>query len=183
VPAESIDVSPLLRVVAGWRSLDPQTIQRQLNQMVRTHQLVNRHLVPLDHGMMAHGIECRVPFLDREVARFIGAVPEIARTSGNTSKVLLRLVASHLLRPFGVDRQPSALPTAMNGARKALSRRIGARMEQLDLQRSRLARVANGPEELFWLGAVDSIFLQHRARIDGMELPALEAEIADVVTR
>lgn len=190
VPDDSIESSSLLQVVAGWRSLDGQHIQTQLNRMFRTHQLVNRHLIPFDHGMMAHGIECRVPFLDREVARFIGAVPETARTSGNTSKLLLRMVASDLLRPLGLelerlvlDRKPSALSSAMSEARAALSRRIGEEMAKLDLKRSRLARFANGHEDLFWLGAVDTVFLRHRAQLDGMELASMESEIANAVAR
>ena len=189
VPGDSIEASPLLQVVAGWRSLDPQGIRTQLNRLLRTHQLVNRHLIPFDHGMMAHGIECRVPFLDREVARFVGRVPEVARTAGDTSKLLLRLVASDLLRPFGLelerlvlDRKPSPLPAAMNDARAALSRRIGRLIAQLDLERSRLARFANRPEDLFWLGAVGAVFLRQRAQIEDMDLAAMEVEIADVVT-
>ena len=188
VPADSIDASPLLKVVAGWRSLDAPRIQRELNRMFRSHQLVNRHLIPFDHGMMAHGIECRVPFLDREVARFVSAVPECARTAGNTSKILLRLVASDLLRPFGaglkrlvLDRRPSALPAAMNEARTALTRRIAGTLSACDLQRSRLAPFATGLEDLFWLGAVDTVFLRHRARIDGMELSEMAMEILDAV--
>lgn len=190
VPAESIDASPLLRIVAGWRSLDPQRIQVELNRMLRTHQLVNRHLVAFDHGMMAHGIECRVPFLDGEVARFITAVPELARTAGNTSKVILRLVASNLLRPLGVkierlvlDRRPSALPAAMNGARAALTRRIADNLSKCDLQRSRLARFATGLEDLFWLGAVDTVFLRHRAHVEQMDLFGMEAEILHAVAQ
>jgi hypothetical protein len=158
--------------------------------MVRTHQLVNRHLIPFDHGMMAHSIECRVPFLDREVARFISTVPERARTVGNTSKVLLRLVASDLLRPFGedlqrlvLDRPPSPLPAAMSAARKVLQRRIAECLPACDLQRSGLARFATGLEDLFWLGAVDTVFLRHRARVDHMELSGMEMEILDAVAR
>lgn len=158
--------------------------------MFRTHQLVNRHLIPFDHGMMAHGIECRVPFLDRAVARFISAVPEPARTVGNTSKVLLRLVVSDLLRPFGaelqrlvLDRRPSPLPAAMNEARSALNRRIAECLSNCNLQRSRLARFATGLEDLFWLGAVDTVFLRHRAHVGDMELVGMEMEIADAIAR
>jgi asparagine synthase (glutamine-hydrolysing) len=189
VSGDSIEASPLLQLVAGWRSLDAQEIRTQLNRLLRTHQLANRHLIPFDHGMMAHGIECRVPFLDREVALFVGRVPELARTAGNTSKLLLRLVATDLLRPFGLelerlvlDRKPSPLPAAMKAARAALSRRIGNTLAQLDVRRSRLARFANGPEDLFWLGAIGAIFLRQRAQIEDMDLAEMEVEIADVVT-
>ena len=190
VPSDTVDASPLLRAVAGWRSADSQRIQCELNEMFRTHQLVNRHLIPFDHGMMAHGIECRVPFLDRAVARFISAVPEPARTAGNTSKVLLRLVVGELLRPFGaelqrlvLDRRPSSLPSAMSEARSALNRRITKCLSNCNLQRSRLTRFATGLEDLFWLGAVDTVFLRHRTLVRDMELVGMEMEIADAVAR
>ena len=70
----------------------------------------------------------------------------------------------------------------MNDARAALSRRIGRLIAQLDLERSRLARFANRPEDLFWLGAVGAVFLRQRAQIEDMDLAAMEVEIADVVT-
>lgn len=188
VPVDSIESSSLLQIVAAWGTLGGERIQAQLNRMLRTHQLVNRHLIAFDHGMMAHGIECRVPFLDREVARFIAAVPEAARTSGQTTKLLLRMVASDLLRPLGtalerlvLDRKPSSLREAMSVARAGLSRRVGAAMAGLDFQRSRLARFAVGTEDLFWLGAVDSVFLRHRARVEGLEPAGMEAEIADAI--
>jgi asparagine synthase (glutamine-hydrolysing) len=189
VPAESIDQSPLLRLVAGWRSGHRERIQAELNAVLRTHQLVNRHLIPFDHGMMAHGIECRVPFLDRDVTGFISSVPEPARTVGDTSKVLLRLVASDLLRPLGDDlrrlvlgRRPSPLPAALGAARAALRRRIAGLLSACDRERSRLARFSTGLEDLFWLGAVETIFLRHRACADGMELSGMETEILDAVS-
>lgn len=190
VPADAVDASPLLQVVAGWRSKDLPLIQRELNTLFRTHQLVNRHLIPFDHGMMAHGIECRVPFLDREVARFVSAVPEGARTAGNTAKVLLRLVASDVLRPFGadlerlvLDRRPSPLLAAMNEARLALTRRVSACLSSIEPRHSRLSRFAVGPQELHWLAAVDTIFLRHRAVVEGLELPEMETQILDAASR
>ena len=145
VPAESVEASPLLGIVAGWPSVPPQRLHCELNSMLRTHQLVNRHLIPFDHGMMAHSIECRVPFLDREVAQFISAVPEPARTAGNTSKVLLRLVVSDLLRASGtgitrlvLDRRPSPFPAAIHEARIGLVRRITGILSTCDRERSRL---------------------------------------------
>ena len=159
----------------------PRRVRAGLNTLLRTHQLVNRHLVPFDHGTMAHGIECRVPYLDREVARWIATVPESARTVGNTAKVCY--VSSHPIfsspryRSLVLDRQPSALPAAMGPARTALVDGLRTAPDPRCLPRGRLARFANTPEELFWLAAVEAVFLRHRARIDGMDFDALEAEI------
>ena len=190
VPAESVEASPLLSIVARWPSVPPQRVHCELNGMLRTHQLVNRHLIPFDHGMMAHGIECRVPFLDRQVAEFISAVPEPARTARNTSKVLLRVVVSDLLRASGtgitrlvLDRRPSPFPAAIHEARMGLIHRITRILSSCSWERSRLGRFATGLEELFWLGAVETIFLRHRARVDGMAPDGMEEEILDAVSQ
>jgi asparagine synthase (glutamine-hydrolysing) len=60
-------------------------------------------LIKLDRCLMAHGVEGRTPFLDREVARFAFALPDAMRTRGRLGKILLReWLARHLpaARPF-----------------------------------------------------------------------------------
>jgi asparagine synthase (glutamine-hydrolysing) len=65
--------------------------------------LPNDLLIKLDRCLMAHGVEGRTPFLDREVARFAFALPDSLRTQGRLGKILLRQwLARHLpaARPF-----------------------------------------------------------------------------------
>jgi asparagine synthase (glutamine-hydrolysing) len=52
--------------------------------------LPNDLLIKLDRCLMAHGVEGRTPFLDREVARFAFALPDSLRTRGRLGKILLR---------------------------------------------------------------------------------------------
>jgi asparagine synthase (glutamine-hydrolysing) len=53
-------------------------------------QLVNNHLLPLDHGFMAHGIELRVPFLDLENVRFARRISISRKVHEGRTKVILK---------------------------------------------------------------------------------------------
>jgi asparagine synthase (glutamine-hydrolysing) len=50
-------------------------------------------LVKEDRMTMAHGLEARVPFLDREVVEFAWALPQSFKVRGLQTKVLLKRVA------------------------------------------------------------------------------------------
>jgi asparagine synthase (glutamine-hydrolysing) len=164
-----VERSPLLCRVAAWPALAPTALRAEVAALMRTHQLVNRHLIGFDHGLMAHGIECRVPFLDRAVARWLAAVPETARVHGRTPKVLLRLAVAEMLgagtlRRRVLEREPLPLRAALANARRELVARLPARL---------------GPnaEDAFWLGAVEVVFQRYRASVDGLEFADLEAEV------
>ena len=52
--------------------------------------LPNDLLLKLDRCLMAHGVEGRTPFLDREVARFAFSLPDALRVRGRFGKIPLR---------------------------------------------------------------------------------------------
>ena len=52
--------------------------------------LPNDLLLKLDRCLMAHGLEGRTPFLDPEVARFAGSLPDRFKVRGRYGKWLLR---------------------------------------------------------------------------------------------
>src|SRR5207237_1668892 len=52
--------------------------------------LPNDLLLKLDRCLMAHGLEGRTPFLDREVAAFAAAVPDGLKVRGRHGKWILR---------------------------------------------------------------------------------------------
>lgn len=60
-------------------------------------------LVQADRAGMAHGVEVRVPFLDREVAAFARTLPDRHKLRGMQTKRLLRLAAAPLLPREIVD--------------------------------------------------------------------------------
>ena len=56
-------------------------------------------MVKVDIASMAHGLECRAPFLDHKVIEFIGTIPTDLKMRGFTSKYLLRRAFGHMLPP------------------------------------------------------------------------------------
>ncbi len=65
--------------------------------------LPNDLLLKLDRCLMAHGVEGRTPFVDKEVARFAFSLPDRLRVQGGFGKYLLRRWLAHHLpaaRPF-----------------------------------------------------------------------------------
>ncbi|HVI52148.1 MAG TPA: asparagine synthase (glutamine-hydrolyzing) [Candidatus Sulfotelmatobacter sp.] len=69
--------------------------------------LPNDLLVKLDRMLMAHGIEGRVPFLDREVARFAYNLPDRQKLAKGQGKAALRQWLAGVLpeaRPFSPKR-------------------------------------------------------------------------------
>lgn len=69
--------------------------------------LPNDLLVKLDRMLMAHGIEGRVPFLDREVARFAYNLPDRLKLAKGQGKAALRQWLAGVLpesRPFSPKR-------------------------------------------------------------------------------
>jgi asparagine synthase (glutamine-hydrolysing) len=114
----------------AWRGgLDRAHDAAQGSALVRAQRediaewLPNDLLIKLDRCLMAHGVEGRTPFLDREVARFAFALPDKLRTQRGFGKFLLRKwLERHLpaARPFarkqGFD-VPVAAWIAGQGAR------------------------------------------------------------------
>ena len=85
-------------VFAASDATDP--VERVLDADVRTY-LVDDLLVKVDIATMAHGLECRSPFLDHELMEFAAALPVGLKVRGGEKKVLLRrLAASRLPKPL-----------------------------------------------------------------------------------
>ncbi|MDH3380843.1 MAG: asparagine synthase C-terminal domain-containing protein, partial [Gammaproteobacteria bacterium] len=47
-------------------------------------------LVKVDRAAMAHGLETRAPFLDRDVVEFAASLPAILKVNGSNTKVLFK---------------------------------------------------------------------------------------------
>ena len=70
-------------------------------------RLPNSLLVKLDRCLMAHGVEGRTPFLDREVVGFASSLPDHLKVNLCYGKVLLREWLAHLApqaRPYARKR-------------------------------------------------------------------------------
>ncbi len=56
-------------------------------------------LFKVDIASMAHGLECRAPFLDHKLVEFIGRIPTDLKLRGFTTKYLLRRAFGEMLPP------------------------------------------------------------------------------------
>lgn len=67
-------------------------------------------LMKADKMAMAHSVELRVPFLDREVFRIASAIPASYRISHGTTKYVLRQALKGILPPHLVNRPKLGFP-------------------------------------------------------------------------
>jgi len=67
-------------------------------------------LVKADRMTMAHGLELRVPFLDREVMAVAAKLAREEKTGGGTTKYALRAAMSELLPRSAVERAKLGFP-------------------------------------------------------------------------
>jgi asparagine synthase (glutamine-hydrolysing) len=56
-------------------------------------------LVKVDRASMAHGLECRAPLLDLDLAEFALSLPAYSKVTPSANKVVLRRAAEHLWPP------------------------------------------------------------------------------------
>lgn len=183
VPAGTMAQSPLLRRALEWESLPQEETWLSLVDTFQREQLVNLHLVPFDHGTMAHGVECRVPFLDYAVIQFIQSVPARLRVLGYTTKILLRILLSQALGRDSeltqtlLARPSSPASSSTLGCQDWLTEFVKLKLPTSTLARSELAKFAVDEQHLFWLASIAIIFLKYRGRIDGMDFADLADEV------
>jgi asparagine synthetase B (glutamine-hydrolysing) len=156
-----VDASPMLQVVAAWRRGVRSSVDADVADLFRRHQLVSNHLLPFDHGLMAHGIECRVPYVDADLVHWAGSLPMAVHHSDahNQGKALIRELASEFMAGVpGADqiflrREKLAALHAVAGARQEMMNQLRKLIPGSRLSQSNLARFVNSAEELIWFGA------------------------------
>ena len=70
-------------------------------------------LLYTDKLSMAHSLEVRVPFLDRDFLAFVESVPATWKLRGLRTKYILKEAVRPLLPPGVIDRKKKGLPTPM----------------------------------------------------------------------
>jgi asparagine synthase (glutamine-hydrolysing) len=99
-PVDDDPLAPLRRRYAETAGAEPLM---RLQDLDFGTYLVDDLLVKTDRASMAHSLEARVPFCDREVAEFALALPRRARLRGLSKKWLLREAVRPLLPSAVVD--------------------------------------------------------------------------------
>jgi asparagine synthetase B (glutamine-hydrolysing) len=134
IPDHLADQSALLGRARRWTGVDNQSVYDDIVQMFAADQLVTRHLVPFDHGTMAHGIECRVPYLDTEVRALAASLPHNNDIAGGPGKPMLRRLLDTIYTADSetsrilLNRPPAAGYHATRAARAEIRQQIAPRL-------------------------------------------------------
>ncbi len=122
-------------IFGGYEYLGGVTDPRQFQQELWTitTNLHNTNLQRTDRMTMAHSIEGRVPFLDKEMIRLALSLPPELKfhVGGGTEKALLRRAFAGFL-PEGVLQRPKQKFSHGTGSRDLLSRYANARISDKD---------------------------------------------------
>jgi len=183
IPPKTIEMSPLLQRTSKWILMNHENMWLDFVSLFQHDQLVNAHLLPFDHGPMAFGLECRVPFLDRELVEHIQTVPAHLRILGETPKIFLRLVLADLFsdKPALVQSLSKRCPCpaffATNRSRGWLEEFLEEKIQGSELRHSRLAALTKDSVDLFWFASVIIVFLVHRGNISGMTFEDLTDQV------
>ncbi|MFR9707812.1 asparagine synthase-related protein [Paenibacillus sp. MB22_1] len=132
-------------------------ISKNLDDVTRM-QLIDLHLwlpgnilMKADKMSMAHSLEIRVPFLDKEVFNIARKIPVNYRISKDTTKFVLRRAMDGLVPDHVLNRPKLGFPVPL---RKWLMTSIGDHMlEQI---------IGSGVEEWFKLSQVKEMLDRHR---------------------
>ena len=104
------DGDPMFLTEAIWdatEGLDPVTRMQQVDLNL---WLAGDILLKADKMSMAHSLELRVPFLDREVWAMAAALPAAAKADARTTKIALRRAAAHTLPAASAARKKLGFP-------------------------------------------------------------------------
>ena len=72
--------------------------------------MVEEILLKADKMSMAHSLELRVPFLDREIFRLSSTIPTKYKVSEANTKLALRKAANREINPVSANRKKMAFP-------------------------------------------------------------------------
>lgn len=104
------DGDPMFLTEAIWdatEGLDPVTRMQQVDLNL---WLTGDILLKADKMSMAHSLELRVPFLDREVWALAAALPAAAKADARTTKIALRRAAARTLPAASAARKKLGFP-------------------------------------------------------------------------
>jgi asparagine synthase (glutamine-hydrolysing) len=167
-----------------------QAVRRSRPQVLQAvdilERLPNSLLIKLDRCLMAHGIEGRTPFLDREVVRFASRLPDGLKVNLRFGKVLLREWLARVdpaARPYARKRGFGVpIGTWIHGRKRELTKLVSAQPATAELFRQEdVARIFDNSarrEQPAWSLLFYSLWHSHH--VLGV---AAEGDIADVLAR
>ena len=104
------DGDPMFLTEALWDSTEGLDPVSRMQQVDINLWLAGDILLKADKMSMAHSLELRVPFLDREVFALAAALPAAAKADAHMTKIALRQAAARTLPPASAARKKLGFP-------------------------------------------------------------------------
>ena len=104
------DGDPMFLTEVLWDSTEGLDPVSRMQQVDINLWLAGDILLKADKMSMAHSLELRVPFLDREVFALAAALPAAAKADARMTKIALRQAAARTLPPASAARKKLGFP-------------------------------------------------------------------------
>lgn len=104
------DGDPMFLTEALWDSTEGLDPVSRMQQVDINLWLAGDILLKADKMSMAHSLELRVPFLDKEVFALAAALPAAAKADARMTKIALRQAAARTLPPASAARKKLGFP-------------------------------------------------------------------------
>lgn len=110
LPGYEGDGDPVCLTESSWDMTEDQDPVTRMQQVDLQLWLAGDILLKADKMSMAHSLELRVPYLDKEVFALAAALPAAAKTNARMTKIALRQAAARTLPPAAAARKKLGFP-------------------------------------------------------------------------
>lgn len=110
LPGYEGDGDPVCLTESSWDMTEDQDPVTRMQQVDLQLWLAGDILLKADKMSMAHSLELRVPYLDKEVFGLAAALPAAAKANARMTKIALRQAAARTLPPAAAARKKLGFP-------------------------------------------------------------------------
>ncbi len=110
LPGYEGDGDPVCLTESSWDMTEDQDPVTRMQQVDLQLWLAGDILLKADKMSMAHSLELRVPYLDKEVFALAAALPATAKANARMTKIALRQAAARTLPPSAAARKKLGFP-------------------------------------------------------------------------
>ena len=110
LPGYEGDGDPACLTESSWDMTEDQDPVTRMQQVDLQLWLAGDILLKADKMSMAHSLELRVPYLDKEVFALAAALPAAAKANARMTKIALRQAAARTLPPAAAARKKLGFP-------------------------------------------------------------------------
>ena len=110
LPGYEGDGDPVYLTESSWDMTEDQDPVTRMQQVDLQLWLAGDILLKADKMSMAHSLELRVPYLDKEVFALAAALPAAAKANARMTKIALRQAAARTLPPAAAARKKLGFP-------------------------------------------------------------------------